>query len=61
MLSQRPGFEIRQVWYLSLASVIVQAAANLWLVHREFRRKLDSLPAEITPVNVPQAAPVSAE
>lgn len=61
MLSQRPGFEIRQVWYLSLASVIVQAAANLWLVHREFRRKLDSLPAEITPVNVPQATPVSAE
>ncbi|MFI5088590.1 MAG: hypothetical protein ACHP7P_00855 [Terriglobales bacterium] len=39
-LSLRPGFTIRQVWYLSVATVAIQAVSNLVLLHREFRRKL---------------------
>jgi putative MATE family efflux protein len=39
-LSMRPGFTIREVWYLSVATVAVQALSNLTLLRREFRRKL---------------------
>jgi Na+-driven multidrug efflux pump len=39
-LSLRPGFTIREVWYLSVATVAVQALSNLTLLRREFRRKL---------------------
>jgi putative MATE family efflux protein len=40
LLSRRPGFELREVWYLAVATVIVQMALNVWLLQREFRRKL---------------------
>ena len=40
LLSQRPGFQIRYVWYLSVFSIFCQACANLLLLQREFRRKL---------------------
>jgi putative MATE family efflux protein len=40
LLSRVPGFEIRQVWYLSVASVIIQACVNLLLLRREFRSRL---------------------
>jgi putative MATE family efflux protein len=40
LLSRLPGFEIRHVWYLSVASVIVQACANLLLLRRKFRSVL---------------------
>ena len=39
-LSMRPNFTIREVWYLSVATVTVQAVTNLALLQREFRRKL---------------------
>lgn len=39
-LSRHPGFAMWQVWYLSVASVTIQLAVNLWLLHREFGRKL---------------------
>jgi len=39
-LSMRPGFTIREVWYLSVVTVAVQAVTNLALLQREFRRKL---------------------
>ena len=51
MLSRRPGFEMRHVWYLSVASVLAQLVANVWLLHREFDRKLGPL----------QAAPIAAQ
>ena len=35
-----PGFHIKQVWYLSVASILLQAVVNLVLVRREFKRKL---------------------
>jgi Na+-driven multidrug efflux pump len=40
MLSRAPGFQIRHVWYLSVASTLLQACINLLLLRREFRRKL---------------------
>jgi putative MATE family efflux protein len=40
VLSHRPDFQIRYVWYLSVVSTLFQAVANLLLIQREFRRKL---------------------
>ena len=39
-LAPRPGFQLRWVWYLSVASVTLQAAMILLLVRREFRLRL---------------------
>lgn len=40
LLAARPGFSLRQVWLVSVASVTVQAVLSLWLVRRELRRRL---------------------
>jgi putative MATE family efflux protein len=40
LLSLRPGFQIRHVWYLSVGSIIFQACFNLLLIRRELQRKL---------------------
>ena len=40
LLSRLPGFQIRYVWYLSVASIILQACINLILLRRELRKKL---------------------
>ena len=40
LLSLRPGFQIRHVWYLSVGSIIFQAFCNLLLLRRELQRKL---------------------
>src|SRR5207247_8928606 len=47
VLSQRPGFQIREVWYLSVASVAIPSVVNLGLVQREFRRRLASSPPHV--------------
>ena len=39
-LSRRPGFEIEHVWYLSVATVTVQALVALALLRWQFRRRL---------------------
>jgi len=41
LLSLRPGFRIQEVWYLSVATVAIQAVLNLYLVGREFRIRLN--------------------
>jgi putative MATE family efflux protein len=49
LLSLQAGFELKNVWYLSVASVVVQLCVNLWLLQQEFDRKLAGLevrPAE---------------
>jgi hypothetical protein len=48
-MSTLPGFHIRQVWYLSLATVVMQAVINVILLQREFKRKLsfESLPEPV--------------
>jgi len=40
VLAHQPGFQLWQVWYLSVATVTIQLCANLWLLRREFARKL---------------------
>jgi putative MATE family efflux protein len=40
LLSRTPGFQIRHVWYLSVASILFQACVNLLLLRREFQKKL---------------------
>jgi MATE family, multidrug efflux pump len=49
VLSHRPGFALRQLWYLSLATVMVQLGVNLWLLRREFGRRLSFEPAAVSP------------
>jgi putative MATE family efflux protein len=45
-LSQRPHFTLTEVWYLSVATVALQALTSLALLARELRRKLAVLPAD---------------
>jgi len=40
LLSHQPAFQMPQIWYLSVASVVVQACVNLALLYREVGRKL---------------------
>ena len=40
LISRTPGFQIKHVWYLSVASQVFQAGLNLLLLRRELRRKL---------------------
>jgi len=39
-LSAQPWFQIRHLWYLSVATVSLQALTSLYLVRRELRRRL---------------------
>ena len=39
-LSTRPGFQLRHIWMLSVATVVVQLVVSLLLLRREFRRRL---------------------
>src|SRR5256886_3508086 len=48
LLSLRPGFQIRDVWYLSVGSIIFQACCNLLLLRRELQRRL------VFPENFPE-------
>jgi putative MATE family efflux protein len=52
LLSQRPGFEMRHVWYISVGSVLVQLVVNVGLLHVEFARRLGR-----TPSTVPEPSP----
>jgi Na+-driven multidrug efflux pump len=45
ILSTMPGFQLRWVWYLSAASVLIQMCLNLLLLRREFRLRLNFAPA----------------
>jgi putative MATE family efflux protein len=40
ILSRTAGFDIKQVWYLSVATILFQAGANFLLLRREFEKKL---------------------
>jgi putative MATE family efflux protein len=40
ILSRLPGFQLKQLWYLSVVSILLQAIVNVLLLRREFRRKL---------------------
>jgi hypothetical protein len=45
---------MRHVWYLSVASVLLQMSLNLWLLHREFDARLAFVPL---PETAPPVAP----
>jgi Na+-driven multidrug efflux pump len=46
-LSRQPDFAMIQVWYMSVASVALQAVFSLWLVRRELRLRLTAAPQTI--------------
>jgi putative MATE family efflux protein len=55
MLSRQPGFQMRHIWYLAVGTVLVQVSVSLWLLHREFTRKLIFDPHTTAPVRSPIA------
>jgi MATE family, multidrug efflux pump len=48
LLSRHPGFTLRWIWYLSVASVAVQMVMNLLLLRREFNLRLRFDPSPAT-------------
>jgi len=52
LLSMQPGFRVDTVWYVSVMSVALQAALSLFLIWREFRRRMPALESTIAPVAV---------
>jgi putative MATE family efflux protein len=54
VLSRMPGFELRWIWYLSVASVTLQVTLSLLLLRREYTRRLNfAAVPEATPAPVP--------
>ena len=47
-LSQRPGFELRHLWFLSVTTVAIQAAVSCWLLMGAFKRQLGTHSATTT-------------
>jgi hypothetical protein len=39
-LTHQPGFRLVELWYVSIASMTVQAVVSLWLVRSELRRRM---------------------
>ena len=59
-LSTWPGFRMEHVWYLSIATTTLQAALSVWLLHREFGKRLTPLRHAGVPEHVeaePEAPP----
>lgn len=50
-LARMPGFQLRWIWYLSVASVVFQLALSLFLLRIEFRKRL-----QFEPLNAAGAA-----
>jgi putative MATE family efflux protein len=48
-LSTQPGFRMEHVWHLSVATTTLQAGLSLWLLHREFNKRLTLVLKEKTP------------
>ena len=40
VLARAPGFQLRWIWFLSMGAVYVQLTLSLWLLRREYRRRL---------------------
>jgi putative MATE family efflux protein len=49
LLSRMPGFELRWVWYLSVAAVALQVILSLALLQREFRLRMAFVPVPVEP------------
>ena len=48
-LSGRAGFELEDVWWLSVASQLVEALTSLWLMRVEFRARLGATKGSVNP------------
>ncbi len=46
-LAAQPGFQLVQLWYVSVASVALQAVCSFWLVRRQFRQRLQDEPQRV--------------
>ena len=40
-LSRLPNFQLVWIWYLSVATILIQMTISLLLLRREYRRRLD--------------------
>jgi Na+-driven multidrug efflux pump len=40
-LSRLPGFQLHTIWYLAVGAVLVQLALSMYLLRREFGRRLN--------------------
>jgi putative MATE family efflux protein len=51
LISRLPGFELHHAWWLSVGTTTLQALFSLWLLRREFARRLRSRPGQpdVTP------------
>jgi putative MATE family efflux protein len=59
MLAQTAGFSLRWIWYISVASVVVQLAMNLWMLQREYRLRLNFGASTAAPAQPPsKSAPI---
>jgi Na+-driven multidrug efflux pump len=56
MMARLPGFELRWIWYLSVGAVLLQLAIVLMLLRREFRVRLDTMPAAPIAESAPAAS-----
>jgi len=57
-LSTLPGFAIQHVWHLSIATTTMQASLSLWLLRREFSKRLAPPVRDLTPEPAaPKVAP----
>lgn len=61
LLARRPGFQLHWVWYLAVASVYVQLALSLWLLRREFARRLSFGGSAAAQAATPPAAEVAGD
>ena len=43
-VTSRPGFTLDELWYLSVATMFLQAGVSYLLLRREFGRKLGTFP-----------------
>lgn len=59
MLARLPGFQLRWIWLLSVAAVLLQLALVLTFLRREFRVRLNFETAASVP-NLPSATPAPA-
>jgi putative MATE family efflux protein len=55
LLSRVAGFELRWIWYLSVVAILMQLAIIFALLRREFRLRLDTMPATVLPQSAPAA------
>ena len=61
LVSRLWHLELRYVWYISVGSVIGELCLCLWLLRREFRRKLPAVDGDLFAVTPQVPEPVKAE